>query len=1126
MAEGAVLSTFMQVLFDRLSIAASDEFRLLRGIEKELQNMSTTLSTIQALVEDAEEKQLKDKVVRTWLANIKDVAYEMDEILDSYAAEALRSKLEGQSIGRWKKVKSYLHCICFQNGLFNYRLAQEIKAINEKLDKLVKDRYNLGLQMFGGMNRLEITERPKTSSVVDDSSIIGREEDREKIINLLLSPNNSLRACFSILPIVGMGGLGKTTLAQLVYNDDRIKEHFTLRMWVCVSEDFDETKLTKETLESSESGFTSATTNMNLLQENLCKKLKGKRFLLVLDDVWNEDPTKWYSYYKALIVGERGSKIIVTTQNENVGRIMGGLSPYHLEQLSDKDCWNLFRNYAFVNGDSSVYPHLEEIGKEIVKKLKGLPLAVKAIGSLLYSKVDVEDWMNILKSEIWELPSDKNNILPALRLSYKHLPPHLKQCFAFCSVFHKDYVFEKDKLVQIWMGLGFVQPQGRRRAEDVGSSYFDDMLSRSFFQSHRGKYVMHDAIHDLAVSVSQDECLRLENHARSSTPKRIKHLSFSCDNSKSTSFQAFYHFERTRTLLLLRGYRSKTGPLTNDLFFKLRFLRVLELNRRDITELPDSIGNLKQLRYLNISGTGVRKLPSPISSLYNLQTLKLRNCVLLDEIPRGVTKLVNLRHLEASTRLITDIDRLGNLTCLQNLEEFVVRKDKGYKITELKEMMEIRGRLSIRKIEDVNSKEEASEALLSGKHHLSVLELVWSDAKHVSLEEEHLAEQVLEALQPNTQLKELAIKGFVGTMFPNWLSSLSFVQTIHLSDCGRCKLLPSLGQLPFLKYLDVGGMHAVVRIGQEFSGNGHVKGFPSLIELVVDDMSDLKEWVSAEDGELFPRLTDLEVLHCTKLRVLPVLPPTLSRLRIAETGINILPEVQVSNSVPSSSLSSLQIHECTNLISLQQGLLTNQLGALKELTITSCEDLLYLPVQGFKALVSLKSLHIYNCPRLAPSGQDRNLLPPLLEDLCISSCSKLINPLLSELKDLPSLSHLRITDCDDLYCFPDEELSIALRFLEIFRCRNLRYLPAGLRELPSLTTLIIANCPLIPHLPEKGLPRMLQELNIKDCPLLTESCQENNGEDWPNIAHVPNIQIDEEGITSERRVRRRRDSIT
>ncbi|XP_072954034.1 putative disease resistance protein RGA3 isoform X2 [Typha angustifolia] len=1064
MAEGAVLSAFIQLLFDRLSIAASDEFRLLRGIEKELQNMSTTLSTIQALVEDAEEKQLKDRVVRTWLANIKDVAYEMDEILDFYAAEALRSKLEGQSIGRWKKVKSYLHCICFQNGLFNYKLAQEIKAINEKLDKLVKDRSNLGLQMFGGMNRLEITERPKTSSVVDDSSIIGREEDREKIINLLLSPNNSLRACFSILPIVGMGGLGKTTLAQLVYNDDRIKEHFPLRMWVCVSEDFDETKLTKETLESSESGFTSATTNMNLLQEDLCKKLKGKRFLLVLDDVWNEDPTKWYSYYKALIVGERGSKIIVTTQNENVGRIMGGLSPYQLEQLSDKDCWNLFRNYAFVNGDSSVYPHLEEIGKEIVKKLKGLPLAVKALGSLLYSKVDVEDWMNILNSEIWELPSDKNNILPALRLSYKHLPPHLKQCFAFCSVFHKDYVFEKDKLVQIWMGLGFVQPQGRRRAEDVGSSYFDDM--------------------------------------------------------------AFYHFQRTRTLLLLRGYKSKIGPLTNDLFFKLRYLRVLELNRRDITELPDSIGNLKQLRYLNISGTGVRKLPSPISSLYNLQTLKLRNCVLLDEIPRGVTKLVNLRHLEASTRLITDIARLGNLTCLQNLEEFIVRKDKGYKITELKEMTEIRGRLSIRKIEDVNSKEEASEALLSGKHHLSVLELVWSDAKHVSLEEEHLAEQVLEALQPNTQLKELAIKGFVGTMFPNWLSSLSFVQTIHLSDCGRCKLLPSLGQLPFLKYLDVGGMHAVVRIGQEFSGNGHVKGFPSLIELVVDDMSDLKEWVSAEDGELFPRLTDLEVLHCTKLRVLPVLPPTLSRLRIAETGINILPEVQVSNSVPSSSLSSLQIHECTNLISLQQGLLTNQLGALKELTITSCEDLLYLPVQGFKAFVSLKSLHIYNCPRLAPSGQDRNLLPPLLEDLCISSCSKLINPLLSELKDLPSLSHLRITDCDDLYCFPDEELSIALRFLEIFRCRNLRYLPAGLRELPSLTTLIIVNCPLIPHLPEKGLPRMLQELNIKDCPLLTESCQEINGEDWPNIVHVPNIQIDEEGITTERRVRRGRDSIT
>src|SRR6185503_4574474 len=141
---------------------------------------------------------------------------------------------------------------------------------------------------------------------------------------------------------------------------------------------------------------------------------------------------------------------------------------YHLKQLSDNDCWMLFKNHAFVDGDSSAHPQLEIIGKDIVKKLKGLPLAAKAIGSLLCTRYIEDDWKNILQSEIWELPSDKNNILPALRLSYSHLPAILKQCFAFCSVFPKDYVFERGRLVQIWMALGFIQTQGRRRLEDIG----------------------------------------------------------------------------------------------------------------------------------------------------------------------------------------------------------------------------------------------------------------------------------------------------------------------------------------------------------------------------------------------------------------------------------------------------------------------------------------------------------------------------------------------------------------------------------------------------------------------------------------------------------------------------------
>ncbi|KAJ4796105.1 Disease resistance protein [Rhynchospora pubera] len=458
-----------------------------------------------------------------------------------------------------------------------------------------------------------------------------------------------------------------------------------------------------------------------MLQEDLCNKLKGKRFLLVLDDVWNEDSDKWESYYRALAVGQRGSAIIVTARNESVGRMMRAKHSYKLKQLSDEDCWELFKNYAFVNGDASSYPSLEKIGKEIVRKLKGLPLAAKTLGSLLYSKVEEEDW--------------------------------------------------------------------------------------------RSRYVMYDAIHDLAHSVSADECLRLEESAKGLvTPERIRHASFSCDNSKPTSFEKFFPFEKLRTLLLLGGHKSSTEAIPTELFIKLKYVRVLDLNRRDISALPDAIGNLKQLRYLNLSGTRISNLPHTISKLRNLQTLRLKNCDALDGLPKGITRLVNLRHLEASIRLVRKIAGIGSLTSLQELEEFSVRKGKGYSIKELGDMTELTGSLYIRDLENVNTMVEASAARLNDKEYLTALHLLWSEETRVILEEECIESQVLESLRPNDHLKEITIKGFMGSKFPSWLNNLSFIQTIHLFDCKYSKSLPPLGKLHLLKYLDIGGFDALVHI--------------------------------------------------------------------------------------------------------------------------------------------------------------------------------------------------------------------------------------------------------------------------------------------------------------------------
>lgn len=511
------------------------------------------------------------------------------------------------------------------------------------------------------------------------------------------------------------------------------------------------------------------------------------------------------------------------------------------------------------------------------------------------------------------------------------------------------------------------------------------------------------------------------------------------------------------------------------------------------------------LRYLNLSGTGITRLPSSIGRLFSLQTLKLQPCHVLDYLPESITNLVNLRCLEARPEVIAGIAGIGNLTCLQHLEEFVVRKDKGYKISELKEMQGITGHICIKNLENVASAEEANEALLSKKTYINTLHLVWSNTRRLTSKKADKDMQVLEYLQPHHELSELTVKAFEGFYFPSWLSRLTHLQNIHLSDCTNCSVLPALGVLPLLKFLVIGGFHGIIQINQEFSGTSGVKGFPSLKELVFEDMSNLETWASVQDGQLLPSLTELAVIDCPLLAEFPSFPSSVVKLKISETGFTILPEIHTPSSQFPSSLACLQIHQCPNLTSLEHGLLCQKLLMLQQLTITSCPELTDLPVEGFRGLTALKSIHIYDCPKLELSRQ-HSLLPSILEDLRISSCTNLINPLLQEIDEISSLTNLAITDCASLHYFP-VKLPATLQKLEIFHCSNLRCLPPGLEEASCLTAMTIVKCPLIPCLPEQALPQSLKELYIKECPLITESCQ---GEDWHKIAHVPTIEIEDD----------------
>ncbi|KAF5471136.1 hypothetical protein F2P56_011599 [Juglans regia] len=304
-----------------------------------------------------------------------------------------------------------------------------------------------------------------------------------------------------VIGIVGMGGMGKTTFAQVVYNDKDVREHFNLTTWVCVSEDFDPFGVTKTILD----GVTSSTSNiedLNELQLQLKEKLNGNKFLLILDDVWNKNNNDWEILSDPFKSGAQGSRIIVTTHDDEVASVMRTFATHPVKKLPVQERWSLFARHAFHDANSNAHLELQEFGQKIVEKCQGLPLVIKTIGGPLQFKLDVCEWEKVLSRELWELSNNETkNILPALRLSYRYLPLDLKPCLAYCSILLKDHAFKKEQLILLWMAEGLLHAMENKTMEQIGDDYFYTLISRSLFQrssEDESCIVMHDLINDLA----------------------------------------------------------------------------------------------------------------------------------------------------------------------------------------------------------------------------------------------------------------------------------------------------------------------------------------------------------------------------------------------------------------------------------------------------------------------------------------------------------------------------------------------------------------------------------------------------------------------------------------------------
>ncbi|PHU28844.1 Disease resistance protein RGA2 [Capsicum chinense] len=966
---------FLQVLLNKLTFFIQGELGLVLGFEKEFKNFSSMFSMIQAVLEDAQEKQLKYRAIKNWLQKLNVAAYEVDDILDECKTEAARSK---------QAVLGRLHP---RTITFRYKVGKRMKELMEKLDAIAEERRNFHLDE-------RIVERQasrrETGFVLTELEVYGRDKEEDEIVKILIN-NVSDAQELLVLPILGIGGLGKTTLAQMVFNNQRVTEHFNLKIWVCVSDDFDEKRLIKAIVESVE-GKSLGDMDLAPMQKKLQELLNGKRYFLVLDDVWNEDQEKWASLKAVLRVGASGSSILITTRLEKIGSIMGTLQLYELSNLSQEDCWLLFKQRAFGH-QMETNPNLTAIGKEIVKKCGGVPLAAKTLGGLLRFKREESEWEHMRDSEIWNLPQDENSVLPALRLSYHHLPLDLRQCFAYCAVFPKDTKIEKEYLVTLWMAHGFILSKGNMELEDVGNEVWKELYLRSFFQeievkSSKTYFKMHDLIHDLATSM----------FSASASSSNIRQINVKDDEDMMFIVQDYKD-------MMSIGFVDVVSSYSPSLFKRFVSLRVLNLSNLEFEKLSSSIGDLVHLRYLDLSGNKICSLPKRLCKLQNLQTLDLYNCQSLSCLPKQTSNLVSLRNLVLDHCPLTSMPpRIGLLTCLKRISYFIVGEKKGYQLGELRNL-NLRGTVSITHLERVKDNTEAKEANLSAKANLHFLSMSW-DGPH-GYESEEV--KVLEALKPHPNLKYLEIIGFSGFRFPDWMNHLVLknVVSILINSCKNCSCLSPFGELPCLESLELqDGSAEVEYVEDDDVHSGFpLKRFPSLRKLHIGGFCNLKGLQRTEREEQFPMLEEMKISDCPMFVF-----PTLSSVKKLEIwgeadarGLS-----SISNLSTLTSLKIFSNHKATLLLEEMFKSLAN----LKYLSISYFENLKELPT-SLTSLNDLKCLDIRYCYALESLPEEGLEGLTSLMELFVEHCN-MLKSLPDALQHLTALTNLRVTGCPEV----------------------------------------------------------------------------------------------------------------
>ncbi|KAL6641991.1 hypothetical protein ACP70R_020172 [Stipagrostis hirtigluma subsp. patula] len=666
--EVAVVSGILKIVGNKLAPLLIKEYSSIVGVTEDLQELQGQFEEINNWLETAGDKAMGSGLSFSWLKMLKSVSYDVDDLIDELFLEVEKH----ESIGGGGFMSKYL---CTKPKLFmsQCKTAHKVRGIKKKFAAIVKQRNDFSAitnslpvaHLVSHMNKA-VGEMPLLPSI-DVGSVVGRDKEKQEMISKLVETNNQQRV--KIVSVIGLGGSGKTTLAKLIFSDgDIIDKHFEVKLWVHVSQEFDVAKLVEKLFEAI-AGEKSERYPLQQMSKTISDNLIGKKYLLVLDDVWTEDQIQWDQFMVHLKNGAPGSRILLTTRSSKVAEAVRSIDQFDLPFLSPDDAWQLFQQ-SLVMPDKGLELKFAEVGKEIVKRCGGVPLAIKVLAGVLHDKERIEEWQAMQDSNLLDVEGEEQSVSVSacLRLSYFHLPSHLKQCFTLCSIFRKGCIIDKEELIDLWIAHGMITVVGVDFLEYTGHKCFNSLVQVSFLQDvdeYCGRVTcrMHDLVHDLARSVLGEEISLV-------VPKETTRF--------TKSYRYFSLIEQTRSLLP-KNIFGKTRALyvdggDNFIFGKAlknaKHLRSITMESLYTTSVPSAILQIKHLRYLSISRDNFRILPEAISDIWGLQALHVTVCPYLLKLPESIGKLQKLRTLNLSfcASLMSLPDSVGDCHMISSMD--------------------------------------------------------------------------------------------------------------------------------------------------------------------------------------------------------------------------------------------------------------------------------------------------------------------------------------------------------------------------------------------------------------------------------------------------------------------------